>query len=151
MLAVCRSWTWHLSAFMSGWGHLISSFFPPWVWVISFDLLFALFHIIMTSDPLISNTTKSSVVLLICSREVCLYSFQPPSDSLLILFHHYVPLSRINDVRNIMAHLRSGHFLSTSAHYPRIWSRDSLPVLLEQGFLRATKLDHFGYFWLDLI
>ena len=22
--AVCRSWTWHLSAFVSGWGHLIS-------------------------------------------------------------------------------------------------------------------------------
>ena len=24
--AVCRSWTWHLSAFVSGWGHLISFF-----------------------------------------------------------------------------------------------------------------------------
>ena len=24
VLAVCRSWTWHLSAFVSGWGHLIS-------------------------------------------------------------------------------------------------------------------------------
>ena len=24
VLAVCHSWTWHLSAFVSGWGHLIS-------------------------------------------------------------------------------------------------------------------------------
>ena len=24
--AVCRSWTWHLSAFVSGWGYLISFF-----------------------------------------------------------------------------------------------------------------------------
>ena len=78
MLAVCRSWTWHLSAFVLGWGHLISSFLPPWVWVISFDLSSALCHVVMTSDPLMSNTAESSVVLLICSREVCLCIFNLP-------------------------------------------------------------------------
>ena len=106
---------------MSGWGHLILSFLPPWVWVISFDLSFALCHVIMTLDPLMSDTTKSSVMLLICSREVRLCSFQPLSDYLLVMIHYYhVPLSRIDNVGKIMAHLRSGHFLSTSAHYPRI-------------------------------
>ena len=104
-------------------------FLTPWVWVISFDLSSALCHVVMTSDPLMSNTAKSSVVLLICSREVFLCSFQLPSDSLLVLIHYYhVPLSRIDDVGNIMAHLWSGHFLSTSAHYPGIWSIDSLMV-----------------------
>ena len=99
MLAVCRSWTWHLFAFVSGWGHLISSFLPPWVWVISFDLSSALFHVVMTSNPLMSNTAKSTIVPPICSREVCLYSFRPPSNSLLVLIHkHHIPLSRVDDV-----------------------------------------------------
>ena len=99
----------------------LCNFSPPWVWVISFDLSYALCHDIMTSNPLMSNTTKSSVVLLICSRDVCLCSFKPPFDSLLVLIHYYhVPLSRIDNVGKIMAHLRSGHFLSTSTHYPAI-------------------------------
>ena len=102
---------------------------PPWVWIISFDHSFSLCHITMTSDPLMSNTAKSSVVSSICSREVGLYSFQPPFDSLLILIHkHHVPLSHVDDVGNIMAHLRSSHFLSNSAHYPGILSRDSILV-----------------------
>ena len=72
----------------------------------------------MTLDPLMSNTAKSSVMSLICSREVGLYFFQLPSDSLLVLIHyHHVPLSHVNDVGNIMAHLRPGHFLSTLARY----------------------------------
>ena len=90
-----------------GTSHLIICL-PSWVWVISFDRSSALCHIIMTSYPLMSNTAKSSVVLPICSREVDLYSFQPSSDSLLILIHkHYVPLSRVDDVGNTMAHLQS--------------------------------------------
>ena len=68
-------------------------------------------------------------VLLICSREVFLYSCQPSSDLLLVLIHfRHVPLSRVDDVGKIMALLRLGHFLSTSAHYPGSWSRESLPV-----------------------
>ena len=60
-------------------------FLPPWVWVISFDRSSVLCHVTMTSDPLMSNTTKSTVVPSICSSEVCLCSLQPPSDSLLVL------------------------------------------------------------------
>ena len=148
MLAVCRSWTWHLSTFVSGWGHLISLFLPSWVWVISFDLSSALCHIIMTSNPLMSNTSKSSVVPLICSREVCICSCQPSSDFLLVLIQfHHVPLSRVDDVGNVMAFLRLVHFLSTSAHYPGIWSRDSLLVPWSlhasmAGFSHSTQGSH---------
>ena len=56
-------------------------------------------------------------------------SFQSSSNLRLVLVHfHHVPLSRVNDVGNIMALLWPGHFLSTAAHYPGIWSRDSLLV-----------------------
>ena len=103
-----------------GTSHLVICF-PPWVWVISFDRSSALCQITMTSDPLMSNTAKSSVVLLICSREVCLCSCQTSSDLLLVLINfHHVPLSHVDDVGKIMALLRPGHFLSTSAHYPGI-------------------------------
>ena len=111
-----------------GTSHLVICL-PQWVSVISFDHSSALCHITMTSDTLMSNTAKSSVMPPICSREVGLCSFQPPSNSLLVLIHkHHVPLSCVNDVGNIMAHLWSGHFLLTSAYYPGIWSRDSLLV-----------------------
>lgn len=71
VLAVCRSWTWHLSSFVSGWGHLILFLhLPPWVWVILFDLSSAHCLVTMTSAHLMSNTAKSIVVSLICSREV---------------------------------------------------------------------------------
>ena len=94
-----------------GTSHLIICL-PPWVWVISFDHSFSLFHVIITSNPLMSNIAKSSVVPPICSREFGLYSFQPPSGSLSILIHkHHVPLSRVDDVGNIMAHLRSRSLL----------------------------------------
>ena len=56
--------------------------FPPWVWVIYFDLSSALFHVTITSDPVISNISKSRVVSLICTREVSVCSFRPPSDPL---------------------------------------------------------------------
>ena len=79
---------------------------PPSVWVILFDRSSNLCLVIMTSDPLMSNTAKSSVMPPICSREVDLCSTQPSSDSLLILIHkNYVPLSRVDDVGNTMAHL----------------------------------------------
>ena len=111
-----------------GTSHLII-YLPPWVWVIYYGRSSALCHFIVTSYPLMSNTAKSSVMPPICSREVCLCSFQPPSDSLLVLIHkHHIPLSRVDDVGNIMAHLRLGHFLSTPTHYPGSWSRDSLQV-----------------------
>ena len=88
-----------------GTSHLIS-YLPPWVWVILFYHSFAHCLIIMTSDLLMSNTTKSTVVPLICSREDNLCKFEPSSDSHLILIHkHYVPLSRIDNVGNTMAHL----------------------------------------------
>ena len=74
-----------------GTTHLVI-WLPSWVWVISFDCSYVLCHVTMTLDPLMSNTAKSSAVLLICSREVGLCNFQPPSDSLLILIHkHYGP------------------------------------------------------------
>ena len=64
--------------------------------------------------------------------------FQPSSDSHLILIHkHYVPLSRIDDVGKNMALLRRGHFLSTSAHYLGIWSKDSLSSTLEPTCLNG--------------
>ena len=52
-----------------GTSHLIFHL-PPWVLVIHFDLSSALCLVIMTFDLLMSNTAKSNVVSLICSREV---------------------------------------------------------------------------------
>ena len=69
-----------------GTSHLVICL-PPWVWVISFDRSSSVFHVTMTSDPLMSNTAKSNVVPPICSREFGLCNFQPPSDSLSILIH----------------------------------------------------------------
>ena len=85
---------------------------PPWVWVIPFDLSSAHCLVTMTSDPLMSNTAKSTVMPFTCSREVDLCKYQPTSNSHLILIHkkHHVPLSRFDDVGNIMAHLRSTSF-----------------------------------------
>ena len=70
-----------------GMSHLILCL-PPWVWVISFDLSSTLCLVIMTSDILMSNTAKSTVVPSICSREVDLCRFQPSSDSHLIVIHN---------------------------------------------------------------
>ena len=90
-----------------GTSHLIICL-PPWVWVILFDLSSVLCLVIMTSDLLMSNTAKSTVVQPICSREVDLckistflwFSSDPNSQ-------HYVPLSHVDDVGNNMAHLQS--------------------------------------------
>jgi len=59
-------------------GKYIFVTFPSWVWVISFDRSFSLFHVTMTSNPLMSNTTKSSVVMQICSREVSSVAYNLP-------------------------------------------------------------------------
>ena len=68
-------------------GDISSRFFnlPLWVWVIPFDLSSALCLTIMTSDLLMSNTSKSIIMPPICSREVDLCKFQPSSNSHLIL------------------------------------------------------------------
>ena len=131
MSVVCRSWTWHLSAFVSGWGNLISFFhLPPWVWVIPFDLSSALCLVIMTPDLLMSNNSKSIVVPPICSREVELCKYQPSSDSHLILIHKYIMFLCLASMmwETLWPTFDQGHFLSTSAHYPGSWSRDSLLV-----------------------
>jgi len=52
-----------------GTSHLVFHL-PPWVWVILFDLSSAHCLVTMTSDHLMSNTAKSTVMPLICSREV---------------------------------------------------------------------------------
>ena len=128
---VCRSWTWHLSAFVSGWGYLISFVhLPPWVWVILFYLSSALFLVAMTSDPLMSNSAKLTVVPFICSREVDLCRYQPCSDSHLILIHEYIMFLCLMSMmwETLWPTFNQGHFLLTSAHYPGSWSRDSLLV-----------------------
>ena len=70
-------------------GDISSHFFhlPLSVWVISFDLSSDLFLVIMTLDLLMSNTSKSTIVTFICSREFDLCTYQPSSDSHLILIH----------------------------------------------------------------
>ena len=85
-------------------------YLPSWVWVIPFDLSSALCLVIITSNLLMSNTAKSTVVPQICSREVDLckfttflwFSFGPDSQK-----KHHFPLSRVDDVGNTMAHLQS--------------------------------------------
>ena len=81
----------------------------PWVWIIPFDLSSAHFLVTMTSDPLMSNTTKTTIVPLYVKEKLTSAKYQPSSDSHMILIHkkHHVPLSRVDDVGNIMAHLRS--------------------------------------------
>ena len=107
--AVCRSWTWHLFAFVSGWGHLISFFtclrgfgwsFWPLIYSLprdydlwSFDVKYYQVHcraiyMFKRSWPLQVST-------------FLWFSSDPDSQ------RHYVPLSRVDDVGNIMAHLRS--------------------------------------------
>ena len=102
---------------------------PPWVWVIPFDISSALFLVIMTSDLLMSNTAKSTVVSPICSREFDLCKFQPSSDSHLILIHNIMFLCLASMMwETIRPTFDQGHFLLTSAHYLGSWSRDSLLV-----------------------
>ena len=91
-----------------GTSHLILHL-PPWVWIIPFNLSSAHCLVTMTSDPLMSNTAKSTIVPLYVQEKLTSTKYQPSSDSHMILIHkkHHVPLSRVDDVGNIMAHLRS--------------------------------------------
>ena len=91
-----------------GTSHLILHL-PPWVWIIPFDLSSTHCLVTMTSDPLMSNTAKSTIVPLYVQEKLTSAKYQPSSDSHMILIHkkHHVPLSHVGDVGNIMAHLRS--------------------------------------------
>ena len=84
----------------------------------------------MTSNPLMSNTTKSRVVSLICSREVDLCKFQPSSDFHLILIHKYIMFLYLVSImwETLWPTFDRGHFLLTLAPYLGSWSRDSLLV-----------------------
>ena len=99
--------------------HLVF-YLPPWVWVIPFDLSSALCLVIMTFDLLMSNTAKSTVVPLICSREVDLCRFQTSSDSHLILIHKDIMFLYLVSMmwETLWPTFDQGHFLSTSALYP---------------------------------
>ena len=79
-------------------GDISSRFFtlPPWVWIIPFDLSSAYCLVTMTSDPLMSNTAKSTVVPFMCSREVGLCEYQPSSDSHTILIHNKTSCSSVS-------------------------------------------------------
>ena len=91
-----------------GTSHLVFRL-PPWVWIIPFDLSSAHCLVTMTSDLLMSNTAKSTIVPLYVQEKLTFAEYQPSSDSHMILIHkkHHVTLSRVDDVGNIMAHLRS--------------------------------------------
>ena len=103
---------------------------PPWVWVIPFDLSSAHCLVTMTSDPLMSNTAKTTVVPFTCSREVDLCKYRPSSDSHIILIHTNIMFLCLVSMmwETLWPTFYQGHFLSTSAHYPRRWSRDSFMV-----------------------
>ena len=74
---------------MSGWGHLISSFLPPWIWVISFELSYAHCHVVMTVgvlcfDSLENQKTRQhqnqylelqDLVLFLSERDLSSYLF----------------------------------------------------------------------------
>ena len=91
-----------------GWGYFIS-----YRSLASMDLgtLFDLSSthclIIMTFDTLMSSTANSVNVPPICSREVDLWKNNLPLIAHTILFHNILSLSHVDDVGNIMAHLRS--------------------------------------------
>ena len=111
-----------------GTSHLII-WLPPWVWVIPFDLSSALCLIIMTSDLLISNTAKSTVMPPICSREVDLCSFNLPLILIWSWFTNIIFLCLASMMwEKLWPTFDQGHFLVTSTHYPGRWSRDSLFV-----------------------
>ena len=112
-----------------GTSHLVFHL-PPWVWVIVFDLSSAHCLITITFNPLMSNTAKSTVVPPICSREVDLCRI---TTSLCYLTWFWFTTTFFLCLVSMMWEtlwptFDQGHFLSTSAHYPGSWSRDSFPV-----------------------
>ena len=103
-----------------GTSHLIFHL-PPWVWIIPFDLSSVLCLVAMTSDPLMSNAAKSTVMPFICSREVELYKYQPSSNSHPILIHKDIMFLCLASMmwETVWPAFDQGHFLSTSTHYPK--------------------------------
>ena len=97
LLAVCRSWTWHLSAFVSGWGHLISLLhfssmgLDNLVWPLICSL--PCHHDLWSVDVKYCQVHCRAVV---CSREVGLCKFQPSSVSHMILIHNKTLCSSVS-------------------------------------------------------
>ena len=104
--AVCRSWTWHSSAFVSGWGHLISFASvglgdPVWPLICSLPRHYDLWSI----DVKYCQIRCRAVDMF--KRSWPLRDNNLPLLSHIILIHNILPLSRVDDVGNTMAHLRS--------------------------------------------
>ena len=129
--AVCRSWTRHLSAFVSGWGYLISfsTCLRGFGWsILTSHLLFAL-----SSWPLIfwcqilPNPLSCHWYV---QEKLTSTKFQPCSDSHLILIHKDIMFLYLMLMmwETLWPTFDQGHFLSTSTHYPGSWSIDSLLV-----------------------
>ena len=120
MSAVCRSWTWHLSAFVSGWGHLISFF--TYLRGFGWSLLTSHSLFASSSWPLIywfQIMPNSLSCRLYVQDKLTSASTNLPLILIWSWFtRNYIPLSRVDDVGNIMAHLRSSslpvHFSSLS-------------------------------------
>ena len=109
--AVCRSWTWHLSAFVSGWGHLISllHFASMGLGNLFWPLICSLprHHDLWSVDVKYCQVHCRAVYMFKRSWPLRIstflwFSYDPDSQQ-----KHHVPLSRVDDVGNIMAHLRS--------------------------------------------
>ena len=130
--------------------HLISQL-PPWVWVIPFDLSSALCLVTMTSDLLMSNTAKLTVVPFICSREVDLCKYQPSSDSHLIVIHKKIIFLCLVSMmwETLWPTFNQGRFLSTLAHYLGSWFRDSLlvPWSLHASMVGSSHLTRGFHHW----
>ena len=133
-----------------GTSHLVFHL-PPWVWVIPFDLSFSLYLVIMTYNLLMSNIAKLTVVPFICSREVDLYKYQPSSDSHLIVIHKNIMFLCLTSMmwETLWPTFDQGHFLSTSAHYPGSWSRDSLlvPWSLHASMAGSSRSTWGCHYW----
>ena len=131
MSAVCRSWTWHLSAFVSGWGHLIS--FSTCLHGFGWSLFTSHLLFSLSSWPLIF-WCQILPNPLSCHRYVqeklTSTKFQPSSNSHLILIHENIMFLCLTSMtwETLWPTFDQAHFLSTSAHYPGSWSRDSLLV-----------------------
>ena len=110
-----------LLCFVSGWDHLILFYTSLRGFGLSyFDLSSAHCLVLMTSDPLMSNTTKSTAVPPICSREVdlCRVTIYPWR-----LTHFWfitkIFLCLVSMMwETLWPTFDQGCLLSTSAHYP---------------------------------
>ena len=155
---VCRSWTWHLSAFVSGWGHLISFF----------TCLRGFGWSLLTSHPLFASSSWPLIYWcqilpnpLSCRRYVQEKLASTVFNLPLILYRYWftniMSLCLVSMMwESLWPTFDQGHFLSTSAHYPGSLSRDSLLVpwslhALMAGSSRSTWGFHYwpliGWFY----